>query len=215
MTLSAAVTSAVGQPSSVRIGVVTAIDPLRVNVQGTEYADLGVIGAPPPLGATVALLGQSTSVASSPTSWLVLGAVYPSQENVLSPWVSYPMVWTSSTPPNPTVGAGTLSSRYVFVAHKTVLVEIGLVMGAGFNAGGGRWFFSAPFESTVAATFGAAGGCYIFDNGTANRAAVVSLTTSPTGYFVTAAPSGDVGLGVPQVWAVGDALRFSITHEIA
>jgi hypothetical protein len=64
-----------GAPASVRIGVVTSTAPLRVNVQGTEYQDLGYIGSLPGLGDTVALLGQSTSVTSSPSSWLVLGTV--------------------------------------------------------------------------------------------------------------------------------------------
>lgn len=75
MSFAAAFAAAVGVPASVRVGVVTQDVPLRVNVQGTIYTNLGFIGALPSVGDTVALLGQSTSVTGSPSSWLVLGVV--------------------------------------------------------------------------------------------------------------------------------------------
>lgn len=77
MTLPAAIVTSGGVPASVRIGVVVDDTPLRVNVQGTIYRDLGYIGSLPAIGDTVALLGQSTSVTSSPSSWLVLGKINP------------------------------------------------------------------------------------------------------------------------------------------
>lgn len=77
MTLPAAVASAIGVPASVRVGIVIDDVPLRVNVQGTIYRELGYIGALPAIGDTVALLGQSTSVTGSPSSWLVLGTIHP------------------------------------------------------------------------------------------------------------------------------------------
>jgi len=73
--LSGQIAGAAGEPSSVRIGTVTSTSPLTVDVQGTAYTNLGLIGACPAVGATVALLGQSTSAGSDPTSWLVLGEV--------------------------------------------------------------------------------------------------------------------------------------------
>lgn len=69
------VAEAVGEPSSVRIGTVTQVSPLKVDVQGTEYTNLGRIGPCPAVGQTVALLGQSTAAGSEPTSWLVLGVI--------------------------------------------------------------------------------------------------------------------------------------------
>lgn len=75
MTLPGAIIGAVGQPASVRIGVVTSATPLRVNVQGTLFRELGYIGALPGIGDTVALIGQSSSIGSDPGSWLVLGVV--------------------------------------------------------------------------------------------------------------------------------------------
>jgi hypothetical protein len=44
-------------------------------VQGTEFRQLGYIGALPAVGDVVALIGQSSSVSSDPTSWLVLGKI--------------------------------------------------------------------------------------------------------------------------------------------
>lgn len=72
-----AILEAVGQPASIRIGRVSSTSPLRVDVQGTEYRKLGYIGTLPALGDIVALIGQSTSVSSDPTSWLVLGKINP------------------------------------------------------------------------------------------------------------------------------------------
>ena len=69
------VAEAVGEPSSVRIGTVTSVSPLLVDVQGAIYKDLGLIGACPPVGSTVALLGQSTAAGSEPTSWMCMGEV--------------------------------------------------------------------------------------------------------------------------------------------
>lgn len=75
MTLPSAVVGAVGVPATLRVGVVTSTAPLRVDVQGTLYRELGYIAPLPAVGDTVALIGQSTSVASSPSSWLVLGTI--------------------------------------------------------------------------------------------------------------------------------------------
>lgn len=74
MTQPEAIVQAVGQPATVRIGVVVSTGPLVVNVQGALFTNLGVIGACPSDGDTVALLGQS-SVGSRAASWLVLGTI--------------------------------------------------------------------------------------------------------------------------------------------
>lgn len=216
MTLPTAVVGAVGQPSSVRTGTVVSINPLRVDVQGTLFTDLGLIGGMPKVGEVVALIGQSTSVTSSPSSWLVIGSLYSGESSSVSAWTTYTMLWTSNVAPNPNAGTtGFATGRYRFLAHKTIVVEIAVEFGgAGINQGGGRWFFSTPFIASVASRRGAAGGSYMLDSGTANRAGVVSITGAGDSYFVTNTPSGDVGAGVPQVWAAGDQLKFTIIHEI-
>lgn len=76
--LTSAIQSASGQPSSVRIGVVSSVSPLTVSIQGTVLTNVGVM-APLQMrvGMSVALLGQSNSAGSDPASWLVIGASQP------------------------------------------------------------------------------------------------------------------------------------------
>lgn len=77
MTFPGAIANFAGVPSSIRVGTVTDNSPLRVNIQGTIYIAMGYIGSLPAVGDVVAVIGQSTSVTSSPTSWLVLGKINP------------------------------------------------------------------------------------------------------------------------------------------
>lgn len=77
MTFPSAIANFAGVPSSIRVGVVTDNSPLRVNIQGAIYIAMGYIGTLPSVGDVVAVIGQSTSVTSSPTSWLVLGKINP------------------------------------------------------------------------------------------------------------------------------------------
>lgn len=74
--LAEAMQGAVGQPASVRIGVVDSINPIVVSAQGVAFENVGLLGdlALQP-GDTVALLGQSSAVGSDPASWLVLERV--------------------------------------------------------------------------------------------------------------------------------------------
>lgn len=74
--LAEAVQGAVGQPASVRIGVVDSVDPVVISAQGVPFDDVGILeGEVPLVGDSVALLGQSSAVGSDPASWLALGAV--------------------------------------------------------------------------------------------------------------------------------------------
>ena len=76
--LAEAVQGAVGQPASVRIGVVQNVDPLEITAQGVVFEDVGFLGSYRPLvGQTVALLGQSSGAGSDPASWLALGSIHP------------------------------------------------------------------------------------------------------------------------------------------
>ena len=62
-----------GQPATVRIGIVTQILPLLVDVQGTTMIGVGKLDTyQPMLGDYVALLGQS-AVSADGSSWLALG----------------------------------------------------------------------------------------------------------------------------------------------
>lgn len=78
MSLSAQIVNNAGQPLTARIGVVTSTVPLVVNVQGTPFTDLGLVGALPSLDDTVLLLGQSVKGSSSSgSSWVCMGAIVP------------------------------------------------------------------------------------------------------------------------------------------
>jgi len=73
-----AVNVAAGQPATVRVGVVTSVSPLRVDVQGTLFEGMGRIGTLPSLGDVVLMLGQSVrGSGSSGSSWVVLGTIEP------------------------------------------------------------------------------------------------------------------------------------------
>lgn len=74
--LAEAVQGVVGQPASVRVGVVDSINPIVVSAQGVAFENVGILGdlALQP-GDSVALLGQSSAAGSDPASWLVLERV--------------------------------------------------------------------------------------------------------------------------------------------
>lgn len=64
-----------GQPATVRIGTVTSLAPLTVNIQDTGITNMGVLdGYVPAVGDYVAMLGQS-SVSADGSSWLLLGRI--------------------------------------------------------------------------------------------------------------------------------------------
>lgn len=70
------ITAAPGQPSSVRIGLITSVSPITVTVQGAVFTNVGFLrNYALAVGDNVALLGQSSQAGSDPTSWLCLGAV--------------------------------------------------------------------------------------------------------------------------------------------
>lgn len=131
-------------------------------------------------------------------------------------WFSYDVQFTSSGVA-PSVGSdGTLTGRWKIAGQRTITTEVAVVFGAsGFTQGTGRYFWSTPFVATDASRLAATGACYIFDSGTANRAAIVNISSGLDQYFVTNTPNGDVGAGVPQAFTTFDQIAFSITHEVA
>lgn len=99
--LATATRVSVGQPSSVRIGVVTSVNPLAVTVQGKVFLSsaLGVVGDYlPSVGDIVALLGQSSNSGSDPTSWLVLGDVHPGTGTFATPGTRWQALGTAEAP---------------------------------------------------------------------------------------------------------------------
>jgi hypothetical protein len=81
--LAEAVQGAVGQPASVRIGLVESINPTVITAQGVAFNDVGLLGGyVPQVGDSVALLGQCSETGSDPASWLALGAVQAGSASV-------------------------------------------------------------------------------------------------------------------------------------
>jgi hypothetical protein len=76
--LAEAVQGVVGQPASVRVGVVDSTTPLAISAQGVPFDDVGLLGDYAPfVGDSVVLLGQCSGAGSDPASWLALGAARP------------------------------------------------------------------------------------------------------------------------------------------
>lgn len=76
MSFSNEIVNKAGQPLTARIGVVVSTSPLIVNVQGSNFDELGLVGTLPSLNDTVLLLGQSVKGSSSSgSSWVCLGTI--------------------------------------------------------------------------------------------------------------------------------------------
>lgn len=77
--LAEAVQGAVGQPASVRIGIVQSVNPTVIAAQGVPFTDVGYLGSfRPVVGQSVVLLGQCSQAGSDPASWLALGSSHAS-----------------------------------------------------------------------------------------------------------------------------------------
>lgn len=108
--------AAVGAPSSVRVGTVASLNPLVITVQGVPFQTVGTLQSyVPQVGDAVALLGQSPTSGSDPTSWLALGGLSVQGQQVfiasLSPSVNLPaslILMGGTTITFTTTGASTL-----------------------------------------------------------------------------------------------------------
>lgn len=93
-----------GQPSIVRIGVVTAVNPVQVSMQGTVLSSPGVLdGYGPTVGDNVAVLGQS-AISANGSSWLVLGRV--NQADLSAPGFGRLVAWYKRETDTIPTGAG-------------------------------------------------------------------------------------------------------------
>lgn len=211
------IAEAAGQPATVRIGTILSAPPLGellVDLDGTALnpAAVGVLGSyHPVVGDTVILLGQSVAGADSfASTWLVAGKSQPSAGPAdFIPWTP---TWTTSGLAA-SYGDGLLIAGWQPIAWRLIKLHFYFRFGATSNPGTGRYFFGTPFRAT-ANSVGATGACYIFDAGTANRAAICNLTSALDSVFLTMTPSGDVGQGTPQNFVVNDEIRWSLDMRI-
>lgn len=73
--LAQAIHDVMGQPATVRVGLVESVSPLQVSVQGVVLDDVGTIAPFLSVGDGVALIGQPPEQGADPSSWLVLGRI--------------------------------------------------------------------------------------------------------------------------------------------
>lgn len=70
-----AVAQMIGQPSSVRVGIVESVNPVVISAQGVPFEDVGIpSGVQLEVGNPVVLLGQASEAGTDPASWLALGS---------------------------------------------------------------------------------------------------------------------------------------------
>lgn len=154
--LAEAVHGAVGQPASMRIGVVDSTAPLAISAQGVAFNDVGLLeGYIPQTGDSVALIGQSSEAGSDPASWLALGAIQASTADLARSETDMQdaLVSTTSTI---YVTTGTVCST-TFVAPNSGRVFIAWRAGL-LTSGGAAEAYAAPQinDSTGATLSGAA-----------------------------------------------------------
>jgi len=144
------------------------------------------------------------------------GIVLASQlNNLLTPgWTAYTPSWTASTT-NPVLNNGTLVGRYRRpTGADLVIVEVRLTIGSTTTFGSGTYWISVPVTPSATATLNAAGACYTLDSGTLDKAAITVFEDNTKVKFVSAT-AGVFTPTVPQTFANGDQIRFSIAYEPA
>lgn len=144
------------------------------------------------------------------------GIVLASQlNNLLTPgWTAYTPSWTGSTS-NPSVNNGSLVGRYRRVTGADlVVVEVRLTVGSTTSFGSGTYWMTVPVTPSATATLNAVGAAYTLDSGTLDKAAVVVFEDNTKVKFVSAT-AGVFTPTIPQTFANGDQIRWSIAYEPA
>lgn len=102
-----------GQPATVRVGTVAAVNPLTVTVQATDMVGVGSLTTNLAVGDIVALLGQS-AISSDGSSWLALGPIR-SSEQVASQSTNGIQVMASAQSNNTGVFANITGLTFTFI----------------------------------------------------------------------------------------------------
>lgn len=127
---------------------------------------------------------------------------------------SYSPTWTSASNPQPAIGNGSLSGRYI-ISGKSIRLIMSFTAGTTTTFGTGVWSFSLPVTS--AGGFERLGTSRIPDSSTGTQ--YVRLITILTGattmtYFIEDGTSNNqLTSAVPMTWATGDALHADIEYE--
>lgn len=197
------VAQTIGQPSSVRVGTVSGLNPLTVMVQGAVMTNIGVLSTyAPQLNDTVILLGQSSQAGTDPTSWVALGV--PSSQGLrilqtqsdttftLGAESSVPgtlINFTTTAPSTAVVAFWTADFNVIGATITTAVVrpildgviqnQIQAIMESPVAAATGRWTISNQ------AAYGVAPGNHTIQlTGGANNAGNISLVAGSTNLLV-------------------------------
>lgn len=129
-------------------------------------------------------------------------------------WTSYSPTWASVGNPQPAIGNGTLTGRYLLIG-KLLFIRIQLVAGTTTTFGNSEWSFTLPSVTTIAnkQVLSAWG----VDNGTSYYPGVALCNASSTKIDTIHINANAFGIKSdnPFTWASGDELAITGAIEIA
>lgn len=197
-----------GQPSSVRIGTVTGVNPLRVSVQGAVFNDVGTIGnLIPVVGMAVVLLGQSNNSGTDPTSWLVVG---PAGAPFTGPVTQIPSPYPPG-PGNPPMAR----MRQTAVQSVPNNTSTAIVFNVADVDTMGGWNNTTTYQAVVAGRYQCSGGMSFAANATGVRTvqwAVNGVDVLGSGVLIPASAAATQRISVRTellYLAVGDTLTLT------
>ena len=143
------------------------------------------------------------NVSDSGTSTIIEGVI-----------VSYNPSWSSSSSPQPALGNGALSGRYVRVGN-IVHLNIQLTIGTTTTVGTNVWQFTLPIPPAASPFNYQTGTAYILDSGTAEYSCVARIdATNGVRVYTSASPAATVGSATPHAWASTDIISIQVSYEV-
>jgi len=126
---------------------------------------------------------------------------------------TYAVTWSTSSSPQPVVGNGSLTGRYVRNGN-IVHVNIYFVMGSTTTFGTNTWFFSLPFPPASGISF-YNGSASMLDAGVADYIGVVRAdSTNGIRVLTSSQPSGTLNPTTPFTWGATDTLSIQLSYEV-
>ena len=128
-------------------------------------------------------------------------------------------IWTAATT-NPTLGNGTLSSRYLRIG-KTLDWQVVITMGSTTTFGSGFWLLTLPFTALAANTGDWQGRALDVSTSTTQGVSLTADLTSTTQLAPRCAPATPLSIDrivnstQPFTWATGDILSMTGRIELA
>jgi hypothetical protein len=146
---------------------------------------------------------SGTSVSNSGTNSIIEGII-----------VAYNPTWTSTSSPQPALGNGALSGRYVRVGN-IVHLNLQLIIGTTTTVGTNVWEFSVPIPPAATPFSYQPGPAYIIRTGVAEYSCIARVDSAGAIRIITSAvPASSVGSATPFAWASTDLLEIQISYEV-